>query len=71
MGRVGRSHPSWGMLSPGRPDHRRRARQAIRECSRRGNHLLQTAAQNAGRAVPPHWVIPAPPEPGVEPFRDG
>jgi hypothetical protein len=22
-------------------------------------------------AVPPHWVIPAPPEPGVEPLRDG
>jgi len=38
----------------------------------RGAHgAFHTVAQNGGRAVPPHWIIPAPPEPGAEPLRDG
>jgi hypothetical protein len=38
----------------------------------RGAHgAFHAVAQNGGRAMPPHWVIGAAPEPGVESLRDG
>ncbi len=45
-------------------------RQGPQGGTRRARSVPHGGPERACRAVPPHWVIPAPPEPGVEPLRD-